>query len=156
MASKILFLHNIRSAHNIGAMFRTAEAAGIDEVILSGYSPGPLDRFGREDKKVTKASLGAHEMIRWKHVEDSFGSLKGLQEDGYSLAAVEQHVKSIDYKTYIPQEKQVIIMGNEVTGVEQSILELADTILEIPMAGQKESLNVSTACGIVLFRVFNK
>lgn len=155
MTHNILILHNIRAAQNVGAMFRTAEAVGIDEIVLSGYSAGPKDRFGRKDQKVCKAALGAEEMVSWRRVEDIQDALSALQQDGYKLAAVEQHPSSMDYKSYAPAEKQVLIMGNEVTGVETEVLEYADTILEIPMQGKKESLNVSTACGIVLFRLFD-
>ena len=156
MTHHIIILHNIRSAQNVGAMFRTAEAAGVHEVILSGYSASPKDRFGRVEKKVAKSALGAEQMLAWRTVEDLRSEIAVLQQNGYKVSAVEQVKNSIDYKEYTPGEREVIIMGNEVHGVEEEILEIVDTVLEIPMAGLKESLNVSVACGIVLFRLFDR
>ena len=156
MSHSILILHNIRSAQNVGAMFRTAEAVGINEVIISGYSAAPKDRFGREDKKIAKSALGAERMISWRQAGDLEVLIQELQDQGYSVGAVEQSAQSIDYKKYSTTEKEALIMGNEVTGVEHEILKHADYILEIPMAGLKESLNVSVACGIVLFRLFDQ
>lgn len=152
---KTLILHNIRSAHNVGAMFRTAEAIGIDHIVVSGYSASPTDRFGREDTKVTKAAVNAHELISWVRIDDVHEYLVKLLACGTQLVAIEQHPTSQDYKTYAPPEDIAIVMGNEVTGVEPEILELCDTILELPMYGEKESLNVATTCGIVLYRLFD-
>ncbi len=153
---KILVLHNIRSAQNVGAMFRTADAIGIDEIICSGYTPQPLDRFGRVDKKVSKAALGAEQSVSWRHVADLSNEIAALQNTGVQVAAVEQSSTSIDYKKYNPQNDVALVMGNEVTGVEKEILELADVVLEVPMRGRKESLNVATTAGIVLFRIFDR
>ncbi len=156
MPHHILILHNIRSAQNVGAMFRTAEAAGIHEVIISGYSAAPKDRFGRPDKKVSKSALGAEEMISWRRIDDLPDEIKKLQDNGYTVSAIEQSTSSTDYKKHQPGEQEVLIMGNEVTGVESEILGCVDHVLEIPMSGEKESLNVSVACGIVLFRLFDR
>lgn len=155
MSHKILILHNIRSAQNIGAMFRTSEAIGVDKIILSGYSATPTDRFGRPEKKIIKSALGSEKLIEWQYSENIENTLGDYKEKGYRIAAVEQTSDSVDYKDYSPQENQIIIMGNEVDGVEEGLLMLADDVLELPMKGEKESLNVATCCGIVLYRLFD-
>ena len=155
MSQKILILHNIRSAQNIGAMFRTSEAIGIDKIILSGYSATPTDRFGRPEKKIIKSALGSEKLVEWQYSENIENTLGEYKEKGYRIAAVEQTSNSVDYKDYAPQENQIIIMGNEVDGVEEGLLMLADDVLELPMKGEKESLNVATCCGIVLYRLFD-
>jgi len=155
MSEKILILHNIRSAQNVGAMFRTSEAIGMDKVILSGYSATPTDRFGRPEKKITKSALGSEQIVKWEYSENIEETLLEYKKQGYRVASVEQTPDSIDYKKYFPQENQIIIMGNEVLGVQEKLLNLSDDILELPMNGEKESLNVATCCGIVLYRLFD-
>lgn len=151
----ILILHDIRSAVNVGAMFRTAEAAGISKIYISGYTPAPLDRFGRERKDVAKASLGAEKMILWVEVK-SLGVLMGkLKKEGFQVIGLEQSSKSVDYKKIKTKDKIAFMVGNEVTGISPSILKKCDIIAEIPMRGRKESLNVSVALGIALFRILN-
>ena len=152
---KILILHNIRSALNVGAMFRTADAIGMTEIILSGYTATPLDRFGRPDAKVAKSALGAQDVITWRQVENIQAEVESLRKSGVTIVSVEQTTQSIDYKEYAPEGDVAIIMGNEVEGVEQGLIELSDTVIDLPMRGIKESLNVTTACGIVLFRLFD-
>ncbi len=157
MTSRILVLHNIRSAENVGAMFRTADAVGITEIIISGFTPTPLDRFGRPHSKVIKSSLGAEQEVPWRYIENIHQELSKLKQEGVYIVALEQHKNSKDYKTLdISKQDAVIIVGSETTGVEESLLSLADVIAEIPMNGVKESLNVATACGIVLFRFFDR
>lgn len=150
-----LILHDIRSAQNVGAMFRTAEAAGISKIYLSGYTPAPLDRFGKERKDVAKASLGAEKMIPWVEAK-SIGALMGkLKMEKFQMIAIEQSEKSVDYKKVKAKNNIVFIVGNEVTGLSPAILKKCDVIAEIPMQGKKESLNVSVALGIALFRILN-
>jgi len=136
-------------------MFRTSEAIGVDKIILSGYSATPTDRFGRPEKKIIKSALGSEKLIEWQYSENIENTLGDYKEKGYRIAAVEQTSDSVDYKDYSPQENQIIIMGNEVDGVEEGLLMLADDVLELPMKGEKESLNVATCCGIVLYRLFD-
>ena len=149
----ILIIHNIRSVTNVGAMFRTADAAGIDKIYLTGYTPAPLDRFGNKRKDFTKAALGAEEYVSWKHKKNIFPLLKKLKEENFLIIGLEQDKKSIDYRKLKLGKKNVFIMGTEVSGIPKNVLEKCDTIAEIPMHGKKESLNVSVACGILLFRV---
>lgn len=157
MATRILILHNIRSAENVGAMFRTADAIGMTEIIISGFTPTPLDRFGRPHTKVTKSSLGAEESVSWRQVPDIEQEIKTLKSQGVYIVTLEQDAASVDYKTLTISERDcAIIVGSETTGVEALLLNQADAIVEIPMKGVKESLNVATACGVVLFRFFDR
>lgn len=151
----ILILNDIRGAENVGAMFRTADAAGIDKIYIVGYTPAPIDRFGRKQKAVAKAALGAEEYVPWEQVKSMSMLLNKLKKDGYQIIAIEQDKNSISYKKVTLKDKNAIIMGNEVTGVPQKILGKCDVIAEIPMRGKKESLNVSVACGVVLFGILN-
>ena len=148
-----LILHDIRSAQNVGAMFRTAEAAGAGKIYLTGYTPAPLDRFGRERKDVAKSALGAEKMLPWEVEENISKIISKLKKEGYYLIAIEQSPKSVDYKKVKTKAKTAFIVGNEVTGIPQSILKKCDVVAEIPMKGKKESLNVSVALGVALFRI---
>ncbi len=151
----IVILHNIRSTYNVGAIFRTADAAGVSEVILAGYTPTPVDRFGRPRADIKKASLGAEESVPWKHVESLDECIKELQENGVAVVTVEQSSRAIDYKKYVLTGPTALIFGNEVEGVPKEAVEAADACIHIPMHGMKESLNVSVAAGVVLFRLLD-
>jgi tRNA G18 (ribose-2'-O)-methylase SpoU len=151
--NKILILHNIRSAQNVGALFRTADAAGISAVYLSGITALPIDRFGREDSAVTKASLGAEKSLHWEYHESVLELVQQLKSEGVMVVAIEQAPKAADYKTVEVTLPVAFILGNEVDGIESEVLALADVVAEIPMKGEKESLNVSVAGGIALFRM---
>lgn len=151
-----VFLYNVRSAHNAGAIARTAEAAGAHTLVLGGYTPGPEDRFGRPRKEFKKASLGAEECLRISHTPQPLSALAKLKKSAAFLVAVEQSPRSIDYKKVALSKKPVVVIfGNEVDGLPKPILHIVDVVAEIPMRGRKESLNVSVAAGIVLFRLFD-
>lgn len=150
-----IILHNIRSAQNVGAIFRTAEAAGIEKIYLTGYTPRPLDRFGRDQKAVSKAALGAEKIIEWEGHEKVSGVIEKLKKDKFQIISIEQSENSIDYKKVNTKEKNVFILGNEVRGISKQILEKSDVVAEIPMSGQKESLNVSVSAGISIFRILD-
>lgn len=151
-----VILHNIRSTYNVGAIFRTADAVGASEVLLVGYTPAPLDRFGRPRADIKKASLGAEAAVPWRHVEDLDACIRELRANGVAVVAVEQSSQAIDYKTYVPRGHVALIFGNEIEGVPKQALDVADACIHIPMRGMKESLNVSVAAGIVLFRLFDR
>ncbi len=147
-----LILHNIRSTHNVGSIFRTADASGVKKIYLCGYTPTPIDRFGRKRKDVAKVALGAEETVEWKH-EKSIGDLiNRLKNENVKVVAVEQDKNSISYKDFILEKDTAFILGEERNGVEKEILSKCDAVVEIPMKGEKESLNVSVATGVVLFR----
>jgi tRNA G18 (ribose-2'-O)-methylase SpoU len=146
-----VILLDIRSSENVGSIFRTADAAGVSKLYLTGYTPAPLDRFKRKNTKLAKAALGAEEFITWEAAPDVAELITNLKKDGWFVAAVEQHAQSVSYDSFSPPEKTAYILGNEVEGVPEAVLRQCDAIVEIPMAGKKESLNVSVAAGIILF-----
>ena len=148
---RFVILHNIRSAHNVGSIFRTADGAGVSKIYLTGYTPCPVDRFGREQPEIKKTSLGATESVLWEHrdsVEDLIGELK---RGGTTVVAVEQTETSTNYIEEKLEGDRAYIFGNETDGIEENVLQKADEVVEIPMQGKKESLNVSVVAGIILF-----
>lgn len=150
----ILIIHDMRSVQNVGAMFRTADAVGINKIYLTGYTPTPLDRFGRKRGDLAKSALGAEEFVAWE--QRSLPALMlSLRREKYLIIAIEQDKKSVDYKKIMLQQKNAFIVGTEVTGIPKNILKKCDIIAEIPMRGKKESLNVSVALGIALFRIID-
>lgn len=144
-------LHNIRSAHNVGSIFRTADGAGVSKLFLSGYTPAPLDRFGRENTEIKKTSLGATETVPYEVVPDIQALLTRLIAEGVGLTAVELTSGAIDYREWKPEGPTALIFGNEVTGIPEDVLVRAASHIMIPMVGKKESLNVSVCAGIILF-----
>lgn len=153
MSQKIIILDNIRSAHNVGSIFRTADGAGVEKIYLLGYTPTPIDRFGRPQPEIIKTSLGASEIIPFEHIEntDAESLINHLKQEGFAIVAVEQTSSSVSLYDFTVPPKVCYILGNEVEGVSRGLLTLADTVVEIPMEGQKESLNVSVSAGIALF-----
>jgi 23S rRNA (guanosine2251-2'-O)-methyltransferase len=152
--SYILILPDIRSAINIGSIFRTADAVGISKIYLTGFTPRPNDQFGRIQSDIAKSALGAETWIPWEYKKTLAPLITSLKKDGYTVIAVEQDEKALDYRKIKTTNKVAVIMGPEVTGLTKKILDKCDYIAEIPMYGKKESLNVSVACGIALFRIF--
>lgn len=154
---KSVWLHNIRSVHNVGSIFRTADAVGIDHVYLSGYTPLPVDRFGRDRSDMNKIALGAEKTVSWSQFKDPIMDIQNLKGEESHLIGIEQNEGSInifDYKIPENISEIIITMGEEVSGMEEGQLDLCDEILEIPMNGQKESLNVSVAFGIAAYQIF--
>ena len=146
-----LILHNIRSQYNVGSIFRTADAVGVEKIYLTGYTPTPVDRFGRKVGSIAKVSLGAEESVSWEKREVATLLIQELTERQVEIVSVEQDERAIDYKTYTSTSSVAYILGDEVRGVSEDVLSLSDVIIEIPMKGTKESLNVSVATGIILF-----
>jgi tRNA G18 (ribose-2'-O)-methylase SpoU len=152
---KIAILDNLRSVHNVGSIFRTANAAGIEKLILCGTTPTPLDNKGNKRKDFAKVALGAEETVIWEYVEETKNALELLKQEGFYIVAFEQDEKSVDYKKVSVESKEnlAIVIGPEVTGITQEVLALCDVIAEIPMLGTKESLNVTIAFGIGIYRI---
>ncbi|MFT5832259.1 MAG: 23S rRNA (guanosine2251-2'-O)-methyltransferase [Candidatus Paceibacteria bacterium] len=148
---KYLILENIRSAHNVGAMFRTADGAGVDKIFLVGYTPTPIDRFGRPQSEISKTSLGACDVIPWEQFQTSTEVVMQLQSEGFVVAAVELTEGSISLKAFKVPPKVAYLMGNEVVGVEEETVKVCDVVVDLPMLGVKESLNVATTAGIVMY-----
>lgn len=146
-----VILSDIRSAENVGSIFRTADAAGVSRIYLAGYTPAPTDRFGRPNPKIAKAALGAEKSVPWESHSDALSLVGELKKKGIKVIAVEQHRGSVPYQTWHCPESAALILGNEVDGVPAEILNACDAVIEIPMSGAKESLNVSVAAGIALF-----
>lgn len=152
----IVILHNIRSLYNVGSVFRTADAAGVEKIYLCGITPTPIDIFGKPRPQLTKVSLGAERYVKWEKIKATSKLIDRLKKDGYKIFVIEQSKKSTPYyKLQIknPKQKTALVLGNEIKGLPTSVLKRADKILEIPMKGKKESLNVSVAFGIVIFHL---
>ena len=160
-----LLLDNIRSVHNVGSIFRTADAFGVSKIYLAGCTPSPLDRFGRERADLAKVALGAEKQVSWEYLLDAvaFVEKMGTKKRHDCIVALEQdpraivlnnEVYDIRFRSAVEKTKSILlILGNEVSGVDPKLLDLADEIIEIPMRGTKESLNVSVSAGIALFAI---
>lgn len=153
---KSVWLHNIRSVYNVGSIFRTADAVGVDHIYLSGYTPLPIDRFGRMRNDMNKIALGAEQSVSWSQLKNIPQDIINLKNNGAELVYVEQDQNSISFDEYKSNNTAEIIlaMGEETQGFTDELLQYADTIIEIPMKGKKESLNVSVAFGIAAYSVF--
>lgn len=154
----IVILDNVRSIHNVGSIFRTGNGAGVKKIYLCGVTPSPFDRFDKILPQFSKVSLGAEKYLEWEKVKSTAKIIQKLKSDGYKIIAIEQNKKSIPYfklkiKNLKSKIKIALILGNEPKGISLKILKIADAILEIPMYGQKESLNVSVAFGVVVYRL---
>lgn len=148
-----LLLHNIRSAHNVGSIFRTADAAGVSRILLSGYTPRPVDRFGRASKEIAKTALGAEITVPWEYRATPQGFIERARTEGARVVGIEQDARAQDYRTYKHDAPVLVLLGNEVRGLSPALKDACDVLLEIPMHGKKESLNVSVAAGIALFEL---
>ncbi|MBI2628235.1 MAG: TrmH family RNA methyltransferase [Candidatus Niyogibacteria bacterium] len=156
-----LILHNIRSSHNAGSCFRTADGAAAAKIFLTGYTGKPLDKFSRVNKEIKKTALGAEENIPWEYHKNISPVIEKLKRENVFVVALEQSLNAIDYKTFQKKYKKklnhfagiALIVGNEVRGLSSQILKQCGATIEIPMAGRKESLNAAVACGIALFEL---
>lgn len=160
----IVSLHNIRSCYNVGAILRTAEGFGVSKVVLSGYTPRVHDKNllphlrGKLDKEIHKTALGAEDMLDIYSCDDIISELKSLKEQGYQIVGLENNIESVpiydlcDSKLKdVLSDKIVLVLGEEVDGINYSLYELIDLFVQIPMKGQKESFNVSVAAGIAMY-----
>ena len=143
----------LRSLHNVGSVFRTADGVGIDKIYLCGITGKPdTDKAAR---KISKVALGAQKSIEWEYIKQSWRLVEKLKKEGYKIISLEQTSKSISYLKFKPKFPLALIIGNEGKGVKKSILDRSDKVIEIPMKGVKESLNVSVAFGIVAYWIGN-
>lgn len=147
-----VLLHNVRSALNVGSVFRTADAAGVAKIFLSGYTPSPVDRFGRPQAAIAKTALGAETFVAWEYEKNPYRVISNCRAEGWYVVGVEQDKRSIDYRKLKLKQPTLFVLGNEVRGMSPALRKRCDELVEIPMRGKKESLNVSVAAGIVLFR----
>lgn len=158
MKTKVhILLPDIRSAYNVGSIFRSADCFGIEKIYLSGTTPAPVDRFGRSNsgaqKEISKTALGAEKDIAWEYVEDTGAFLKKIKNEKFTIICIEQDKKSITLENFLKMKRPeniLVIFGNEVEGIDTAILKKADHIVEIQMRGKKESLNVSVCAGLIM------
>jgi tRNA G18 (ribose-2'-O)-methylase SpoU len=145
----IAVLENIRSAYNVGSLFRTADAFLLEAIYLTGYTPCP------PHKEIKKTALGAEDSVASKHFRDAREAIIALKEKGYKVYAVEQVKESLSLEkiSFDNMEKIAVIFGNEVTGVEQETLLSCDGCIEIPQLGMKHSLNIASAAAVVLWEI---
>lgn len=157
MPEIVVIAHNIRSTHNVGAIFRTSEGFGVSKIILSGYTPYPLipgdTRLPHISRKLTdqihKTALGAESIVPFKHLE--IPDLDNLRARGFRIVGLEQDARSIMLPQYKAPDKIALLLGEEVEGIDTALRDQCDDLIEIPMTGQKESYNVSVATGIALY-----
>lgn len=151
----IVVLDNIRSVHNVGSIFRTADGAGVEKIIICGVTPKPTDRFKKIRPDFEKTALGAEKNVKWEYREETSDTLSELKNNGWHIIALEQAKGSKKYSDMSlskkAQKNTTLVVGNEVNGISKSVLKYADDIIEIPMLGIKESLNVSVAFGIAIY-----
>lgn len=161
MSRIILIAHNLRSTHNVGSLFRTAEGLGVEKVWLTGYTPYPAKPEDERlphivqklTKQIAKTALGAESMLAWDHDSDIQSVIKRLKHEGYTIAAIEQSLRSVPLPTFKSRQNVAIIVGREVEGIETEVLSQCDVILEIPMDGGKESFNVAVAAAVALYQL---
>ncbi len=148
----IVVLDNIRSLNNIGSVFRTADAFLIKKIYLCGITATP------PHKDINKTALGATDSVVWEYVEDTNTLLNSLKAQNVQLCAIEQAEGAIGLNEFRPEPHRdcAVIFGNEVKGVQQTVIDACDTVIEIPQYGTKHSLNISVSCGVVLWDLFNK
>jgi tRNA G18 (ribose-2'-O)-methylase SpoU len=142
----ILILDNIRSVYNVGAIFRTADACLVEKIYLCGITAYP------PRKDLNKTALGAEEYVPWEYIDDTLKAVELAKASGAKIIGLEQTDGSLDYRRADYSGKIALIIGNEVDGIEDGVLELCDQSIEIPMYGLKNSLNVTTALGVVLYK----
>jgi tRNA G18 (ribose-2'-O)-methylase SpoU len=145
-----IVLDNLRSAFNVGSIFRTSEGAGVEQIHLCGITPYP------PNPKLEKTSRGACTLVPWSHHVDTMEAIRLLRNQGFALAALELTDRSVDYRSLPYPKPLAFILGHEVAGVTRPVLEAVDWVVEIPLRGRKNSLNVATTCGIILFEVLRQ
>lgn len=144
-----LIVHDVRSILNVGALFRTADAVGVDHIWLTGYTPGP----DTHPDKMTKTALGAEQGVAWGRMKRVGDLIKKLKKDGIAIIALEQTKKAIDYRALKPQWPLALIVGNEVEGMPHNVAQSSISVVEIPMRGAKESLNVAVAFSVAAYEL---
>ena len=145
----VVVLDNVRSAHNVGSAFRTADSFKADKVWLCGICAVP------PSAEIHKSALGAEDSVAWEHAGDTMEAVRRLREDGYVIVSIEQTVKSVMLDTFRPEKgkKYALVFGNEVSGVAQEVVDASDFSLEVPQYGTKHSLNVSVTVGVILWHM---
>lgn len=151
----VVLLDNIRSLYNTGSILRTADASGVERVVLCGITPRP-DQGGRQRRAIAKTALGAEESVRWEYQPDARAALSGLVADGYQAVAVETSPDAVDLFEWTPKWPVCLVFGHEREGVSSTLDPEVDAVIRIPMLGAKRSLNVATAAGVVLYELLRR
>jgi tRNA G18 (ribose-2'-O)-methylase SpoU len=151
----IVVLDNIRSLYNTGAFFRTADACAIEKLVLCGITPRP-DQGAHQSHAISKTALGAEMSVPWEFETETSIAVSKAAADGYQIVVVETSVEAADVFEWVPQWPVCLVFGHETTGVAHSLLADVQTHVRIPMLGQKKSLNVATAAGVVLYELLRK
>jgi len=148
----VIVLDNVRSAHNVGSVFRTSDAFLVEKICLCGITPNP------PHKDIRKTALGASESVNWQHYTNSMECIQELKANDYHIISIEQADKAVMLNDFTPKKdnKYALVFGNEVNGVEQTIVSASDTVIEVPQYGTKHSLNISVISGIVIWDFFQK
>lgn len=139
--------HNIRSLWNVGSLFRTCDGLAIEKLYLTGYTGRPPRR------EITKTALGAEETVPWEHIDEPMNIIRDLKNTGWSIVSLEQTANSVPIATFKPLFPLCLILGNEITGVREDLMDCSDSVVSIPMFGMKESFNVAVAAGIALYAI---
>ena len=146
-----IVLDNVRSALNVGSVFRTSDAFLIENIILCGITSTP------PNKEIRKAALGASDSVNWRFEENTIDAVTKLKTNGYHIMGIEQADKSSKLNNFTLSNKPIaIIMGNEVNGVSQDVIDICDEVLEIPQFGTKHSLNISVTTGIIIWELWRR
>jgi 23S rRNA (guanosine2251-2'-O)-methyltransferase len=148
----VVLLDNVRSLYNTGSILRTADASGVERVVLCGITPRP-DQGGRQRRAIAKTALGAEDSVVWEYQADTHQALQALAASGYHIVAVETSSDAVNLFEWIPRWPVCLVFGHEVDGVSSDLAAHVDTVIRIPMLGQKKSLNVATAAGVVLYEL---
>ena len=148
--SIVIILDNIRSTLNVGAIFRTADGVGVDKIYLCGITATP------KHPKIIKTALGAEESVSWEHRSNTVLTINKLRKSGYQIIGLELNTSSFNFWETRYQNKVALVVGNEVSGLVKKTIEACDLLIEIPMVGQKESLNVATATGVALYEILRQ
>jgi 23S rRNA (guanosine2251-2'-O)-methyltransferase len=148
----VVLLDNIRSLYNTGSILRTADASGVERVVLCGITPRP-DQGGRQRRAIAKTALGAEDSVPWEYQADAHAALQSLASAGYHIVAVETSPGAVNLFEWTPRWPVCLVFGHEVDGVSFALAAHVETVISIPMLGQKRSLNVATAAGVVLYEL---
>jgi tRNA G18 (ribose-2'-O)-methylase SpoU len=148
----VVLLDNIRSLYNTGSILRTADASGVERVVLCGITPRP-DQGGKQRRAIAKTALGAEDSVRWEYDADAQSALRQLASEGYQIVAVETSADAINIFEWTPRWPLCLVFGHERDGVSSNLEAHFDTVIRIPMLGHKRSLNVATAAGVVLYEL---
>jgi tRNA G18 (ribose-2'-O)-methylase SpoU len=151
----IVLLDNIRSLYNTGSILRTADASGVERVVLCGITPRP-DQGSRQRRAIAKTALGAQDSVPWEYQPDTNAALLSLATAGYHIVAVETSPDAVNLFEWTPRWPVCLVFGHEVDGVSSTLAAHVDTVIRIPMLGQKRSLNVATAAGVVLYELLRQ